>query len=67
MKSSFRSALCLLLLPFGLSYDISTNCDTDFTYIDGIGCYLLDSQELMTWDEAVNFCAQRNSRLVLRF
>ena len=47
-----------------LGYDYTTNCDSNFTYLQGLGCYLLNSEELLTWQEARDYCEEKISFLV---
>ena len=56
--------ILVVIVPHCLSYNISTNCDPNFTYFEGLGCYMLGSEELLTWQEAEDYCGTKNAFLV---
>eukprot|EP00095_Tigriopus_kingsejongensis_P000639 maker-scaffold275_size226830-snap-gene-1.30 protein:Tk00639 transcript:maker-scaffold275_size226830-snap-gene-1.30-mRNA-1 annotation:"predicted protein" len=53
MESKIFLSILIALLPQRI---LSEDCPPEFNQVDGIGCFMLDSSENRTWEEAREFC-----------
>ena len=45
----------------------AATCGTDFIEVDNVGCVLFADDESLSWDEARQFCEERNAELVIKY
>ena len=67
MSGSIALSRVFFLFICSLGTTLAANCDQDFVYIEGLGCYHVNSEATMNWEDAKDYCAARNSYLVSSF
>ena len=58
------SEMISLLLILSSSSLALAACPSGFEYLPGLGCYMFDSDQLLTWSEALDYCGETGGFLV---